>query len=213
MFAGAGGLSEGFSMAGYTPIAHVEMNAEACYTLMTRECYYYLKQKGKEDLYKSYLKGEISREQLYSSVPQNIINTVINQTMSKESMSDLFCRIDSLMKKQGIKGVDLIVGGPPCQAYSLVGRAVKGVKMKSDPRNYLYKLYVDVLNTYRPEMFVFENVPGMLNANKGRYFKDMKQAFNNVGYELDHHILNAHDFGVLQNRRNKNIQLHWNTYY
>lgn len=73
--------------------------------------------------------------------------------------------------------------------------------MKNDPRNYLYKLYLEVLRKYNPKMFVFENVPGLLTANKGKYFKDMKDAFYEAGYDLDFKVLNAKDFNVLQNRR------------
>ena len=200
LFAGAGGLSEGFTTTGFHPIAHVEMNSEACYTLKTRACYYYLKEAGKLNIYKKYLKGEITRDSLYSQVPAYITDTVINQTMSEDSMLDLFRKVNRLMKDQNIKRVNLLVGGPPCQAYSLVGRAVKGDGMVNDPRNYLYKLYVKVLEKYRPEMFVFENVPGLLTANKGLYLRDMEKAFCDAGYIIKYKVLNSADFGVLQNR-------------
>lgn len=201
LFAGAGGLSEGFTTTGFHPVSHVEMNKEACNTLKTRACYYYLKNTGKLSLYKDYLKGKITREELYSLVPAHITNTVINHTMTEESMPDLFRRINQLMQEQKIRKVDLVVGGPPCQAYSLVGRAVKSDCMVNDPRNYLYKLYIKVLKEYHPYMFVFENVPGLLTANKGQYLQDMEQAFFEAGYEIEYKVLNSADFGVLQNRR------------
>ena len=56
-------------------------------------------------------------------------------------MGDLFEKSDSLMEKQQVKGIDVLVGGPPCQAYSLVGRARSDNKMCGDPRNFLYILY------------------------------------------------------------------------
>ena len=140
LFAGAGGLSEGFIASGFHPIAHVEMNKEACYSLKTRACYYYLMNAGKMSIYKNYLKGNITRETLYSMVPQSILNSIINQTMTKDSMPVLFKQIDSLLVEQKIDAVDLLVGGPPCQAYSLVGRARKSDGMVNDPRNHLYKL-------------------------------------------------------------------------
>jgi DNA (cytosine-5)-methyltransferase 1 len=65
LFAGAGGLSEGFLATGFKPIAHIEMNAEACMTLQTRACYYYLLKKGRLDIYHQYLRGEINRDTLY----------------------------------------------------------------------------------------------------------------------------------------------------
>ena len=201
IFAGAGGLSEGFLQSGYKPIVHVEMKKEACLTLKTRECYYYLKSKRMLSVYNNYLKGEITRDELYSAVPQRILDSVICETMSEEGMPALFNVIDTLMKKQKVKKVDVLVGGPPCQAYSLVGRARSSDGMKGDPRNYLYKLYCEVLKKYKPKMFVFENVPGLLTANGGSYFEDIKKTFKEVGYDLDYRVLNAKDFGVLQNRR------------
>lgn len=65
--------------------------------------------------------------------------------MSEENMPVLFNLIDDLKKEQHVEQIDLIVGGPPCQAYSLVGRAVKSDNMVGDPRNYLYRLYIEVL--------------------------------------------------------------------
>ena len=200
LFAGAGGLSEGFTSSGYHPVAHVEMNPSACYTLKTRVCYFYLKEHDNLAVYNQYLKGEITRDALYALVPEELLDTVIEQTMSKESMPELFDAIDKLMKQQQVSRIDILVGGPPCQAYSLVGRAVKGPQMAKDPRNYLYQLYIQVLNRYKPKLFVFENVPGLLTANKGKYFSDMKDAFKNAGYDIDYDILNSRDFGVLQNR-------------
>jgi DNA (cytosine-5)-methyltransferase 1 len=200
LFAGAGGLSEGFTATGFHPISHIEMNAEACKTLKTRACYYYLKEVDRLNIYQDYLKGNITRDELYSIVPKYITNTVINQTMSESTMPELFQRINKLLDEQKINKVDLIVGGPPCQAYSLVGRAVKSDGMANDPRNHLYKLYVKVLEEYQPKMFVFENVPGLLTANKGQYLRDMETAFNGVGYEIKYKVLNSADFGVLQNR-------------
>lgn len=201
LFAGAGGLSEGFTSIGFNPIAHVEMNRDACETLKTRAVYYYLKSNEKLDEYKKYLCGELSKEALYSMVPEVVLKSVIHQTMSEENMSELFDLINELKKEQHIKQIDLIVGGPPCQAYSLVGRAVKSDNMVGDPRNYLYKLYIEVLKKYTPTMFVFENVPGLLTANEGKYFKDMKNAFEDAGYTIDHSVLNARNFDVLQDRR------------
>ena len=201
LFAGAGGLSEGFTASGYHPVAHIEMNPAACLTLKTRVCYYYLKENGNLDIYNKYLKGEITREKLYSAVPDKMLHSVIEQTMSSESMPVLFDKIDKLMTQQGVSRIDIIVGGPPCQAYSLVGRAVKGPDMAKDPRNYLYQLYIQVLTRYKPKLFVFENVPGLLTANKGKYFSDMKDAFKKAGYDIDFKILNSKDFGVLQNRQ------------
>ena len=73
--------------------------------------------------------------------------------------------------------------------------------MTNDPRNQLYKLYCQVLERYKPEMFVFENVPGLLTAGKGEYLKDIINRFDALGYELEYRVINASDYGVLQNRK------------
>jgi len=201
IFAGAGGLSEGFIKNGYIPVAHVEMKKEACLTLKTRTCYYYLKEQGRIKDYNRYLKNEIGQEELYAMVPEVLLNTVINKTMDKSGMPLLYERIDELMRMQTIDSIDVLVGGPPCQAYSIVGRARSENNMDGDPRNYLYELYADMLVKYHPKMFVFENVPGLLTAKGGKYFDDMRESFRKAGYELDYDILNSNEYSVLQNRR------------
>lgn len=201
LFAGCGGLSEGFYRTGFKALAHVEMNHDACQTLKTRAVYYFLKQNRRLSEYNRYLRKEITTDQLYNLAPKSVLKSVIHQTMNSESMPELFKQIDNLKKEQRVEEIDLIVGGPPCQAYSLVGRAVKGDKMESDPRNYLYELYIKVLKRYKPTMFVFENVPGLLTAKGGQYFEDMKKSFKSAGYTIDHTILNAKNFKVLQDRK------------
>ena len=198
LFAGAGGLSEGFVSCGFTPIAHVEMNTHACDTLRTRACFYWLKDHNQIHVYYDYLSGTISRVTLYEAVPNEVLDSVICEEMGNDTMPRIFERIDSSMEKAGIEHVDLIIGGPPCQAYSLVGRGRKD--MKNDPRNHLYRQYVRVLDRYRPRMFVFENVPGLLTAGNGEYLDRIKLAFESTGYMLEIHKQNAADYGVLQHR-------------
>ena len=202
LFAGAGGLSEGFVMSEhFEPIAHVEMNPDACNTLRTRSCYYYLKSTNKLDVYRQYQKKLITRDYLYNNTPQSVIESVIQSEISKDSIDGIFKKIDSIMSNEHIDNLDLIIGGPPCQAYSLVGRAVSSNKMKSDPRNFLYKQYIEFLKHYKPKMFIFENVPGILTAQEGKMFKTILNEFDKVGYTVEYKILNASDFGVLQNRK------------
>jgi DNA (cytosine-5)-methyltransferase 1 len=198
LFAGAGGLSEGFKKAGYNPIAHVEMDEAACFTLKTRTAYHYLKGTKNFDEYIDYLKGKISRIALYSLIPAEQKNSVINLALSDENNEEIFRKIDIQL---GSKEVDLIIGGPPCQAYSLVGRARSKDGMQSDPRNHLYLQYAKYLKKYNPKLFVFENVLGLRSADGGGYFNKMKKEFSKLGYEVSDFLLNAKDFGVLQNRR------------
>lgn len=204
LFAGAGGLSEGFLQAGFKPVAHVEMNKFAAKTLETRSAYYYLKDFGNLAVYKKYMQGKITREELMKNIPASIIKTIINETMSDETLSSIFKTIDGIMKIRGIGTIDVIVGGPPCQAYSLVGRAQSShmkVPMENDSRNYLYKLYARFLKRYQPRMFVFENVTGIESANGGTTWKNIQKYLKRVGYEIECREQNAHTFGVLQNRR------------
>lgn len=200
LFAGAGGLSEGFIRAGFNPIAHVEMNKDACDTIKTRTAYHWLKENDKINVYVDYLKSETkNKEELWRNIPEYLVNSVINKEISDHTLPEIFKTIDNELK--GGK-VDLIIGGPPCQAYSIVGRARKD--MASDPRNHLYKHYVKFLEKYQPKMFVFENVPGILSAKNGEYLNQIFKEVKNAGYEVaipPKKHLNAKDFGVLQNRK------------
>ena len=196
LFAGAGGLSEGFVQAGFTPIAHIEMDKDACDTLRTRCCYHYLRSRNKLDVYYSYLKGEITREALYSSVPKEVVDAVINVTISDETVSGTFKQIHKIA---GERNIDMIIGGPPCQAYSLLHRHDK--KMEDDPRTLLYLQYGKFLEEFKPKGFVFENVPGLLSAKKGEHFKNLQEYFDQLGYKVHFKLLDASDYGVLQVRK------------
>lgn len=201
LFAGAGGLSEGFIQAGFSPVAHVEADRAACFTLRTRMAYHWLKSVGREKLYADYLERKISRDELYAVVPDEIGKSVINREIAKESMEDIFHAIDEQLQD---KKLDLLVGGPPCQAYSLVGRSRDSKRMLGDKRNYLYIFYAEFLERYQPEYFVFENVVGLLSAKDKEgncYFDEMRQLFRESGYETEYRIISADDYGVLQTRK------------
>src|SRR5690554_2328151 len=85
LFAGAGGLSEGFIQAGFEPVAHVEIENSACNTLRTRAAYHYLKNNKNYDIYTAYLKCDISREKLYDSIPKNILDSIINRSIEDDN--------------------------------------------------------------------------------------------------------------------------------
>jgi DNA (cytosine-5)-methyltransferase 1 len=202
LFAGAGGLSEGFIRSGFKPIAHVEMNKDACDTLRTRAVFHWLAENGNPKKYYDYLKSDKKDKQnFWNLAPVEIRNSIINSEISDSSIDDIFFQIDSLSKG---KKIDLIIGGPPCQAYSVAGRARDPKGMKEDPRNFLYKHYVKFLERYQPKMFVFENVPGILSANNGEFLNKIFEAVKEAGYNLaipPNKYLNAKDFGVLQDRK------------
>lgn len=203
IFAGAGGLSEGFVRQGFVPIAHVEMDPYASQTLKTRMTYHHLKKEGRLTEYRRYLTGEISQEEFYKCLPSQQDEVILNREISDSTIDDIFKEIDgTLLRKTGqSEKVDILIGGPPCQAYSLVGRARDPYGKEKDPRNHLYKQYVKFLQKYNPEIFIFENVPGILNAAGGTLFKDVENILREVGYEIKAETLNAASFGVLQQRR------------
>jgi len=201
LFAGGGGLSEGFVQAGFSPVAHIEMDKAACYTLKTRQAYYWLKKNNKINIYYDYLENKITRNQLYNYVPKKIINTVINEEISDNTINSLF---KNIAKKIGKRKISLIIGGPPCQAYSIVGRARDEKSMEGDSRNYLYIQYAKFLKRFNPDFFVFENVLGLLSAkdsNGKKYFDAMINLFESLEYKIDYRILDASNFGVFQKRK------------
>lgn len=201
VFAGGGGMSEGFVRAGFTPVAHVEIDKAACFTLRTRTAFHWLKRNGNAEIYNNYLHGRISRQKLYEAIPEREIASVINTEIGEDTLPDIFSQIDEQLNG---KALDLIVGGPPCQAYSLVGRSRDKNRMRGDKRNYLYIFYAQFLKRYQPRYFVFENVTGLLSAKSSDgelYFDKMRALFKEAGYETEFQVISAHDFGVLQNRR------------
>ena len=194
-------MSEGFIRAGFFPVAHVEADKAACFTLRTRMAYHWLKDHGRIEQYNEYLHGRITRSELYDLVPERRIKSVINATIGKESLPEIFRKIDELLNGSRL---DLIIGGPPCQAYSIVGRSRDKNRMKGDRRNYLYVYYAEFLKRYRPSWFIFENVTGLLSAkdeNGNLYFDNMRSLFRDAGYETEFMTLAAEEYGVLQSRK------------
>lgn len=89
-----------------------------------------------------------------------------------------------------------IIGGPPCQGYSTVGK-----RDINDDRNYLYLEYCRVVEDIQPEFFILENVKGLLTLNEGVFRDDIINRFKKIGYKVVYKVLNAADFGVPQNRQ------------
>lgn len=200
IFAGTSALSEGFVNHNFIPLSHIEMDKNACDTIRTRVAYHYLKLNQKLSSYYSYLRNEISRDKLYSLIPNYYLDSVINKEISDSSIPAIFEQIEnSKLYQDNGRRVDFIVGGPPCQAYSMVVRHKKGIEC--DDRCFLYKLYGKFLEHYNPYGFVFENVVGLLSAAGGKHYEEIKALFKGYGYNLYPLILQANDYGVLQKRK------------
>ncbi|MFT4223524.1 DNA cytosine methyltransferase [Dysgonomonas sp.] len=200
LFAGAGGLSEGFIRAGYEPLAHIEMDKYACDTLKTRAAFHWLKTNNRLQIYKKYLHEKQEKEdgsKLWKQVPKEVTDTVIQATIGEETIKGIFENVDNLI---GNEQVDIIIGGPPCQAYSVAGRARMGKAAEDDPRNELYKYYVKFLERYQPKMFVFENVLGIRTAKKGEPLRDLTRLVEQAGYKMKLEVQTASEHGVLQFR-------------
>lgn len=198
LFSGAGGLTEGFRNQRYKILGHVEKEKAACETLKLREVYYYLKEKNKLGLYNDFLNSKISIEDLLKHVPREKLNKILNFEISQENIHSIFSFFDNLGEN-----VDGIIGGPPCQAYSTIGRARNASKKSSDERIYLYKFYIHFLNKYQPQFFIFENVKGLLSfrdADDEFLLPRMKKEFEEAGYSLGYEVLNTKNYGVPQSR-------------
>ncbi|NHA14146.1 DNA cytosine methyltransferase [Thioalkalivibrio sp. XN279] len=178
LFAGPGGLGEGisaFSRDGvHKPFKirmSVEMEPSAHRTLQLRAFTRQFPELPRD--YYDYIRGVISRETLFERYPDEA-NRAIEETLGSprelgESADDelIYTRLRSLKRKH--EGPWVVIGGPPCQAYSLVGRArnrgVKDYRPEQDKRHFLYAEYLRVLQTMRPEVFVMENVKGILSSS------------------------------------------------
>ena len=188
LFSGAGGLLEGFMQSGlYEPKASVEWEYAPLETLRHR-----LKTKWNvKDANESAIWFDMQREnELYEGFD--------DEKFGRSKGLDHFLA----------DGVDVIIGGPPCQAYSQAGRTKDEFGMKYDYRNYRFEQYLNTVERYQPKLFVFENVPGMLSAmpDGTPIVELIKNDVQRKGYEIidnikDHALINISDYGVPQNRK------------
>lgn len=190
LFAGCGGLMDGFEQSGhYDTIAAVEWEKAPCRNLEKR-----LKEKWKyKDADQRVLRFDIQRtEELFEGW---------NEDPDYGSSVGL----DKLIN--AAEGIDVIIGGPPCQAYSIAGRVRDENGMRDDYRNYLFESYIKVLERYQPKAFIFENVPGILSAKPGdrNIIEIIRESFDEAGYcllpDLSEAIIDFTEYGVPQNRK------------
>lgn len=190
LFAGCGGLTEGFKKSGfYRMLAAVEWDKDAHSTLVNR----------------------LENHYEYKDAEQRCILADIQDTDSlihgKNSIDEfpIHQGLNNLIKDQK---VDVIIGGPPCQAYSIAGRIRDENGMHDDYRNYLFESYMAVVNHFKPSACIFENVPGMLSASPGgvSIIERISHAFQSSGYVISSNIKNqamfdVSEFGVPQKRK------------
>lgn len=188
LFAGCGGLMEGFEETGfYETLAAVEWEKAPCRNLVIR-----LRDRWKYDNPEDrVLRFDIQRT-----------DELFNGWKEDENYGSSV----GLTKLIGKDRLDLIIGGPPCQAYSIAGRVRDEYGMKNDYRNYLFESYLKVVTKYKPKAFVFENVPGILSAQPGDrpIIEIIKESFMNAGYmvlsNLKNAIIDFTEYGVPQKR-------------
>lgn len=190
LFAGCGGLSDGFEKAGdYNLLAALEWEAAPAKNLANRLGYKWKYNDADEKV----LVFDIQRtEELFKgweNDPEfgthNGLDTVIDNN-----------------------NIDVIIGGPPCQAYSVAGRVRDKEGMRNDYRNYLFESYMKIVKYYRPKAFIFENVQGMLSAKPGGIpvINLIKEQIEAAGYEIiddlqQHALIDLTEYGVPQNRK------------
>lgn len=211
LFSGPGGHLEGFLNEDFKPLAHIEMNKYASMTLETRLAFHKLLENEETETYFEYLNSEITRSKLIEKterLDKYIKERTILSEISFNSISTLKNKITRFLKYKEKGKIDVILGGPPCQSYSIVGRSRDPNKMKNDSRNYLYRLYLNFVKHYKPNVFVFENVPGILSAKNNSIIKDFEETCDKIGYVTQYKILDSSDFLVLQKRR-RVILLGW----
>lgn len=188
LFAGCGGLSEGFLSEGhFSSQASVEWEEAQCATLANRLKTVWNKRNADEAV----IRFDVRRtnELLYGyDDPQ-------------------YGQNPGLIKLVGNKHISVIIGGPPCQAYSLAGRIRDEHGMKNDYRNYLFESYIKIVKYFSPDYFVFENVIGLLSAapDGTPIINKIREAFDKAGYsvlnDFKDALFDVADLGLPQHRK------------
>lgn len=179
LFAGPGGLGEGFSSLlngsnqhAFRVILSIEKQQDAHKTLVLRSFFRKFTQKNVPEEYYKYLRGEITREHLFQLYPiqyEQARNEVLCMELGKDQHTNdiIDSKICQLLQNCH-NNIWVLIGGPPCQAYSVVGRSrnkgIKDYSLENDPKSYLYEEYLRIIAKYNPAIFVMENVKGMLSS-------------------------------------------------
>ncbi|MBM6508016.1 MULTISPECIES: DNA cytosine methyltransferase [Staphylococcus] len=184
LFSGVGGFSNGFIQTNDDVILANEIDCEIA---------------------KSYLHNHPDTLMINESIEDfaKDINKAINCELKKIKNEN---RRKEISDK--LKNVDVIIGGPPCQGFSMSGNRIRKKKeFIEDPRNYLFKYYYKILKYFNPDFFVFENVQGLLTMEKGLILEEILKIFSEKsndgfpGYNVDYHIIDSSLLGVPQKRK------------
>lgn len=120
-----------------------------------------------------------------------------NHKKSQTIITDLFNETPKeISKKTGINNVDVIIGGPPCQGFSIAGK-----RIIDDKRNNLYKSFLNFVDFYKPKAFLMENVPNIISMGNGIIKENIIQDFNMLGYSVVYKVIIASEYGIPQNRK------------
>ncbi|MBS0174230.1 MAG: DNA (cytosine-5-)-methyltransferase [Nitrospira sp.] len=222
LFAGPGGLGEGFSSilgSDRSPLFSLKVSAEkdptAHKTLSLRALYRKFPRGKAPDCYYDHIRGDISREALFAhpaavEAAREALEEARNFELGKDDPEDLDRRIQS-----ALAGADdwVLIGGPPCQAYSVAGRARRTreslEKFESDEKHFLYREYLRIIRRHKPAVFVMENVKGMLSSKHGgapifdRIVADLSSPGDGLEYQIRSLVkpgiageLEPHDFVI-----------------
>lgn len=201
VFAGPGGLGEGFSGLRddngdrvFQIALSVEKDPVACRTLRLRAIRRSLEECGRLDVYFSFLRGEIEREEFDASRPvreasKDAEHEVLNAELGKNDAHDLDRRIATAVSGSASW---VLIGGPPCQAYSLAGRARRAndITFEADEKHFLYREYLRIIREHAPPVFVMENVKGLLSSHHGgspmfsRILGDLAEPKAGLSYQI-----------------------------
>lgn len=229
LFAGPGGLSEGFSSVEiddgsprFNVRISIEKDERAHQTLLLRALFRAFPKGEAPDCYYQYIRGEITREKLFENPD---IQEELKLAKSEARLAELGTTASSITDgwiKQALEDVEdwALIGGPPCQAYSLAGRArMRGVaEFAEDKRHFLYMEYLRIIKKFKPSVFIMENVKGMLTSQHGgslifeKIIADLRQPDVDLSYriqslvvegeDLDPHdfVIKSEDYGIPQRR-------------
>ncbi|WP_102349066.1 DNA cytosine methyltransferase [Bacillus sp. Marseille-P3661] len=184
LFSGAGGFSAGFKKAGYNIILANEIDTQIAET------------------YKRNFRDTLMMNYDIQHLVENF-DDLLSEGIAELNDDHLKDRVT-----EGLENIDVIIGGPPCQGFSMAGgRIRKKNEFLDDPRNYLFKYYFKMIQRFEPSYFVIENVPGMKSLKNGMILEEIiktfedKSNFENANYQLTMKVVSAEEYGVPQARK------------